>query len=306
MIARIDMSPATTSASVRVATNRRSPHAVVVGDHRASEFAAALRWLEDRVVVTRLDSLDASNAYQAALEGRPVDLLVLAQSRPGQVDADALARLHRAFPLARVVGLLGSWCEGETRSGTPWPGVPRLAWHQFVTRLEREWLAPSGPLATWSLPRTATNADRLAASRATHRPIGSRGLAVVRASQFAVYEGLDASLRSDGWSTVWWAPHSPLQRVRADALVWDLATIGNGELDAFRMARRMLDDAPAIVIAGFPRLDDHQAFSEAGAASVIAKPYELDDLLASLARLTPRSDAVRESAASPRLSRRTA
>src|SRR4051794_23788022 len=63
----------------------------------------------------------------------PPELIVVAQSRPDAICSDRLNVLRRAAPLSGIVALLGSWCEGETRTGRPWPGVHRLYWYEFAT-----------------------------------------------------------------------------------------------------------------------------------------------------------------------------
>ena len=53
--------------------------------------------------------------------GSSPDVIVVAQAFPGQFSHQAIDRLRRLAPLARMVGLMGSWCEGEMRTGSPWP-----------------------------------------------------------------------------------------------------------------------------------------------------------------------------------------
>ena len=57
---------------------------------------------------------------------------------PGQFSCEAIDRIRTRAPLARLVGLLGSWCEGEVRSGQPWPGTIRIYAHQWPGRAEQE------------------------------------------------------------------------------------------------------------------------------------------------------------------------
>ncbi len=59
------------------------------------------------------------------------ELIVVAQSRPDAIRSDQLGSIHRSSPLAGVVALLGSWCEGEMRTGRPWAGAQRLYWYDF-------------------------------------------------------------------------------------------------------------------------------------------------------------------------------
>ena len=64
--------------------------------------------------------------------------IVLAQAYPGQFSPVAIDRLRNLAPLARLIAILGSWCEGEPRSGHPLPGVIRIYWHQAAERIRRE------------------------------------------------------------------------------------------------------------------------------------------------------------------------
>jgi hypothetical protein len=102
----------------------------------------------------------------------PPELIVLAHAFPLQYSHAEIDRLRRLAPLSRIVALLGSWCEGETRSGSPAPGVIRVYWHQWAERSGRELarLARGEPSA-WSLPVTATEEERLLSQSA--RPTGT-------------------------------------------------------------------------------------------------------------------------------------
>src|SRR5262245_6670790 len=84
------------------------------------------------------------------------ELIVVAQSRPGMIAARQMDALRRPAPLAGVVALLGSWCEGETRTGRPWPGVERLYWYEFPAWWRRQLaLRAKGCCPEWSRPAGA-------------------------------------------------------------------------------------------------------------------------------------------------------
>ena len=101
-----------------------------MGDCDRSEFTGARNVLGR---MGRVTSFPEAESAAAALSRADVahDVIVVAQAFPGQFSADAIDQLRRAAPLARVVGLLGSWCEGETRTGWPWPAAIRVYWHQW-------------------------------------------------------------------------------------------------------------------------------------------------------------------------------
>jgi hypothetical protein len=98
---------------------------------------------EAKSLLTRTARLHAVDGLRDAAEyleraATPPELIILAPARPGQFPCSEVGRLRSLAPLARFWGLLGVLCEGEARSGKPWPGVPRCYWHQFAPRWNRE------------------------------------------------------------------------------------------------------------------------------------------------------------------------
>ena len=107
---------------------------------------------------------------QAMRVGRPravdVALVVSRRSRRDQIEPETVEFLRKKFAGIPIVNLLGSWCEGETRSGNPLPGVIRVYWHQwngqygkFVSQLK------ANQITDWHQPPTATIGDRVLASK---------------------------------------------------------------------------------------------------------------------------------------------
>ena len=86
--------------------NTTRPSVWLVGEIEHPDFAETVALVRDAASVGSL----------------PPELIVMAQSRPGVFSAQWIERLRRSAPLAGVVALLGTWCEGETRSGRPAPG----------------------------------------------------------------------------------------------------------------------------------------------------------------------------------------
>jgi hypothetical protein len=156
--------------------------------------------------------------------GEPLpDVIVVAQARPGEFSHQAVDRLRRLAPLARIVGLMGSWCEGEMRSGSPWPASARVYWHQWPARCGGELghLARGVP-SSWSLPITATEEERLLADAATRgndaplreahglQPVGLSppvglpgGLVLIRSRSAEMAGWLLAACRDRGLAAVW-------------------------------------------------------------------------------------------------------
>jgi hypothetical protein len=128
------------------------------------EFRELAMWLDRQATVTRLSDPQQAARHLRAPEVTPYDLILCGECRPGQFPQAVVEAIVQAAPLTPLVGLLGSWCEGETRSGHPWKGVPRLYWYELLPELAsgiRVSPVPGRPRwPQWHLPRTATEADR--------------------------------------------------------------------------------------------------------------------------------------------------
>lgn len=131
------------------------------------------------------------------------DLILLVQSYPGEFSASQVDLLRRAAPLAPIGVVLGPWCEGETRSGKPLPGVWRVYWHQWLVRgrlqIER-FLQGECPL--WGLPTTSIDEERLLATplplpKKRQGPIG-----ICSASPDSA-QGMCIGLQAWGYETHW-------------------------------------------------------------------------------------------------------
>jgi hypothetical protein len=132
-----------------------------LGDPSRPEFQQARASLNTWGVVAEF--ADADTATAALGKGRVLpDAIVVAEASPGQFSHRAIDGLRRLAPLARILGLMGSWCEGETRSGSPWPAAVRTYWHQWPTRCNRQLRRLAlGEACSWALPATATDEERL-------------------------------------------------------------------------------------------------------------------------------------------------
>ncbi|MGH7139649.1 MAG: hypothetical protein ACREHD_28245 [Pirellulales bacterium] len=251
---------------------------LLTGDFQLDEFAGALAEMKRACEVVSQSSVTAAAEWLQAGEA-PVDLIVVAQTRPGQVDAAAIESLRRAAPLAPIVGLLGSWCEGEMRSGFPWPGVPRVYWHQWPSRFseERSCLAAGKP-GTWTMPLTATPEERLLSS--VRSPDGAiQGLAAVVSRYCEIAEWLAAACRQTGMSAIV-LPDLPSTRIDGiDIVLWDAGLPTPRLIDDFGRLATCFAGTPVLVLLDFPRSDDVRQLSGAGAAAVLAKPLLVADLI---------------------------
>ncbi len=241
-------------------------------------------WLAGAATVYHLANADEAVELLRSLDA-PVDLIVACQSRTGELDAATFDRLRRAAPLTPVWRLMGSWCEGESRSGRPTPATPGQYWHQWRPRLARERAsAAAGRCPTWGLPPTATAEERMRALSAPRWPRGHGRIAIcapTRATAAALADVCQAAghethvlRQSDDW------PPS-----QALAALWDTTPDALDDRAMLAKFRACLAGAPVFALVGFPRAADCQRAATAGVAGVISKPFVISDLLWHLRRI---------------------
>lgn len=274
---------------------------LLVGDGAAPEFQGVRTWLAGQFPLAEIREIGAALAWLAGAR-QPPTWIVLAQPRPGQVRAEEVQRLRRAAPLARLVALLGTWCEGETRSGCPWPGVYRLYWHEWVPRMAAELeRAARGLRPLLGVPATASDADFLFSLSTTRRPRPSAsGVVLVGSPTREQAEPLVDACRAGGWLVLWLPPAAELAIAGPSVLVHDAT--GDARIAAAEIEQLSSRWRPAAVISlcSFPRVNDHRRLVAAGAAAVLSKPLLVDDLLATVERSMPRQSgagAARQGAA---------
>jgi CheY-like chemotaxis protein len=258
------------------------PSVLLVGDVDGAEFQQCLAWLRQNARLTVSSSLTFAARWLQSDSAADCRFIMLVQQRPGQFSRRDVERLHGAAPLARLVGLLGSWCEGETRSGHPFHGVIRIYWHQFPWRAAWEWKALQSGYGSWSLARTASDADRLLSPAGPSAGAAPRGMLVLRAASHVTYETLSDVCSAAGWSSIWWPPRQPLRTCRPAALVLDAECWTRREQDELAAAAADLAPAPTLALVGFPRIQDVESWRAPGISAVVSKPFLNEDLLAAL------------------------
>jgi hypothetical protein len=253
------------------------PRVLLVGSERHPEFVEAVDLLRRQTdyhsaprVSDALSRIDDAPA--------PPDLVVIAQSRAGQFSHEQVSALRRAVPLTRIAALLGSWCEGESRTGRPWPGTTRLYWHQWIPWFARELDRLSdGKCPTWGLPVTATADEMIDFSIETNRP-SSGGLVAIRAGHACTYDALADACRSAGYATVWLRDDQHVQVQGPCAVIWDDTHCGERQAARIAAAASAVRPAPLVALFHFLRIHDRQRALAAGAAAALSKPILIDDL----------------------------
>jgi hypothetical protein len=215
----------------------------------------------------------------AHVEHAQPEVIIVAQCRPwsfGNWDVD---RLRRSAPLAGVVSLLGSWCEGETRTGRPLTGTQRLYWYEFPSWWRRQLLRRSmGFCPAWA----SAVEHRRRASCTIH---GSR-VAVITSS-FDSAEAIRDVVQAAGGESSWWRSGAAGNASgEVDVGLWLGGQLNDAEANQLAdcCARLAKQGAPVVALLDFPRRDRCAIARQAGAAAVLAMPWCNADLVAELSR----------------------
>lgn len=220
------------------------------------------------------------------------ELIVVAQSRPDTICSDQLSVLHRDAPLSGIVALLGSWCEGEMRTGRPWPGAQRLYWYEFPAWWQRQLLLRAvGRCPDWARPTNVLT--RLGEPDC---PGPRSGLVVLQTARRDNADALGDGLQHAGYSTIWQPPGRPRPLIRgAVAGIWDGAQLNESEeADLAAFCTQMAHDGAAVLaLLDFPRRDRVDQALQIGAGAVLGKPWLNSDLVATLKAITASSQRFR-------------
>ena len=255
---------------------------LLVGSTEHPEFATARQWLNEHLELATAPDVERALEQLRAADDPHVILLV--QARRDTISQLQIEQLHRAAPLARLVGLLGSWCEGEVRSGRPWTGVKRIYWHQWTPQLLAT--TDNGPdpdrlVGPWNLPRTATSAEHLLQFRREHRR-SPGGIIGISALSFSDFDTLADVCRVGGFSALWLKDPETIHLRGLSAILCSGGTSHGHDLHRIEELIQQFSGLPVVAVLGYPRLEDRQRVLAAGAAGLLSKPYLVDDLLVKL------------------------
>ena len=256
-----------------------------LGDMQQSEFADAKAWLHSHAKLLAAESVaDAEElARLRALQGESLDLLLLACARRGQFNSADVQRLRSASPLARIVALAGSWCDGPWRRECDWlPGVAIVTWHRWPA-----WSEVNGQqlafrrAPSWALP-DSTTADELAEFWSGQPLKQDRGLIAIDSPHAESAEVLADVVRAAGFSAVWQSPSSGgfIDGVRA--VVCEADDAHPATVERVAQLSRQFAPSPVLALLNFPRAEDIERIMAVGAAAVVGKPFTLHEILAQL------------------------
>ena len=256
-------------------------HLLVSGDYWHDDFRDQLSIIKHpttMVPAARIESLADHN----------FDLVVLAKSGRYEVEQSTVDAIRRIMPKVPIVVLLGSWCEGENRSGQRLEGTTSVLWHQWETKFEKFCSQFGEEQATdWHLPLTATVADRVRdfspSANLLEKLSGSTvGISSNEKHSAESIRDLLAAYKCQSK----WIRSGDIENGEGasgiDVLCID-ASQGVGELTP-RLAQlsAKFTDIPSVVVAGFVRQQDIDMLSKLGINHVIAKPFDAEDFAQAL------------------------
>jgi CheY-like chemotaxis protein len=259
---------------------------LIIGDTSSDEFRAAVRSLRDHGAET---AIDPSSSLDKIHDGFAPALIVVVQRWPGEFSHRELNELKHAAPLARIIGLNGSWLEGELRSGKPWPTMLRSYWHQAKARLGRELsLLADGEFGAWRQPATCSEDDRIHSDCPGELRDFDSSATVYdpTAPLIAIYTGNRDTATSladlcaqQRWNTLWLRELPSATPLHATAVLFDVRSSPAADLPTLRAIKTAMPETPIIALTGFPRIDDVRTLESAGVSAIVSKPFQAADLV---------------------------
>lgn len=206
------------------------------------------------------------------LSSESFDLVLYAQPRPAVslVAHDCLYEVvGEAMP---CVQLLGTWCEGEGRTGRVPDGWQRVFWHA---------------MPRWWRQYSKNSLAHIAESPRTE------GMRVVEVhADYAFVDALRDALLPEGWLVYRAVPG---EAALGFAGIWVGKQLGGAEADCLsqfcqRFSQRAGMAAPVVALLDFPRRETVTAARAVGAADVVALPCDTLELVEALERAVPSED----------------
>jgi DNA-binding NarL/FixJ family response regulator len=284
---------------------RERPSIWLAGRADHPDFRAAVAILHSEAEVSQIDARRPDAAI-GALSFGPPELIVLALDRPGAICQQAADALRARAPLAPLVSLSGSWCEGEPRTGRPIAGALRIYWYEFPAWWWRQLaLRAAGLCPDWARPECArlltAGEKRPSARRQAVAGCRNLGLIELAVPWWETADALADELLRAGYAALWRPPGRPSPVAHGVvAGIWMGGQLDDCEAHDLAAFRRRLDrqGAPVVAVLDFPRNNTVDRALALGAAAVLGAPWMNAELIETVertvewqSRTAPRSSA---------------
>lgn len=241
-----------------------SPSLLLTGQFWHTGFADLVNRLTVPTTLMKLEQF-------STLRERPgkFDLALVCKERRGSVSQTAIDRIRQLLPETPIVALLGSWCEGEERTGQPLRDVTSVYWHQ--------WHGSYDQLAALAGVGSIPGHQILSGTPAGGPP----PVLAISAHTREQFEMLAEAVQALGGAAVWleqasWQADS-LERVTG--ILVDNDGISAELSGRIELVRTLCPDRPVICILGFPRKQEVLRLrAEWGIQHVLSKPFDLGHL----------------------------
>lgn len=271
---------------------------VVIGDVNRSEFGAVLETLRDHSETRAFSGLREYRQWLAERRTpeEPVapvlDLLVILHGFSGEHHQSELDAITVTYPLTPVVSVLGSWCEGEQRTGTPLHCTHRIYWYDWFSQGHEAFLNwKKGVFSRFNLPANMKE-EEITLELARRRESAPSSSAVVKPCAWVVSEKRLSSedptmtrllldiLQSQGFAPQFHEGFRGFPKSDSTEFVlWDLGPEPVEQAARYlKPLRQRIPYARIVALCMSPRVEERNLLLHEGVDFVLAKPFALHEL----------------------------
>ena len=250
---------------------------LLIGDASNAEFFRVTRDLTARPETRSCRDANAARSSLQAGAFSP-ELVVALQSQSGEYAAADLAWIQQAAPLARILIVYGAWCEGDPRAGKPGMGRIEIAahrWPQWWTIQQDHVANGRSPAWAWPVTRSFEEGQWALEPAVVPSPRVPQTAGILTHDRTTA-EALSEACRGRGYSVQ--ILSSPSDALACDFVLWTVT--GSDARETNGLAGR-----PWIALMDFPRAADCERLLSLGAAAVLARPFDLEELFWRIAQL---------------------
>ena len=225
-------------------------------------------------------------ADTSPVSGAEPDFVLVMKGFGGEFAEETVREIKRELPITPILTILGSWCEGEARTGVPLNGVHNVMWYDFLSMAPLEFQAAAlGFPTVWALPEgawpdametLAQRRDRVLLPERERRPCRMW----IETDDFEQFRLLRDVFRTCFETEVFgrFAGCQPADLGASDFLVCDFPDFTPATQARFLELRTRFPAACSLAFLEFPRAHEWRWIHEHGGMKVFPKPFRIQDL----------------------------